>query len=54
MPNFSEWLNGVHDPTAIAAVESWLDIKQDRVGLLKENVKFSFPSDNSIIRVVKH
>ena len=54
MPNFSEWLNGVHDPTAITALESWLDIKQDRVGLLKENVKFSFPSDNSIIRVVKH
>lgn len=54
MPNFSEWLNEVQDPAALGQLQSWLDINQSNVGLLKENIKFSFPSDNSIIRVVKH
>lgn len=54
MPNFSEWLAEVKDPAALGNLQAWLDIPQDRVGLLKENIKFSFPSDNSIIRVVKH
>jgi hypothetical protein len=31
-----------------------LDIKNDRVGVLRSNTKFSFPSDNSMIRVDKY
>ena len=32
----------------------FLDIQVDKVGAIKNNTKFMFPSDNSIIRVEKH
>ena len=54
MPCFSEWLAHLKDHSKLAEVDSFLDIKQSAVGLLKENVKYSFPSDNSIIRVTKN
>lgn len=33
---------------------SFLDIQTEKVGAIKNNTKFMFPSDNSIIRVEKH
>ena len=54
MPCFSEWLHHLPDQSKLQEIDKFLDIKQNAVGLLKENSKFSFPSDNSIIRVSKH
>jgi len=31
-----------------------LDIQNDRVGVIRQNTKFSYPSDNSMIRVDKY
>lgn len=31
-----------------------LDVKNDRVGVVRNNTKFSFPSDNSVIRTDKY
>ena len=48
-PEFNEWLQ-LED----LQFGSQLDIKQDRVGGIRQNSKLSFPSDNSIIRVEKY
>lgn len=54
-PNFNEWLNHLVDPSILQdEKKKFLDIRRECVGLIKENTKFSFPSDNSIIRVCKN
>lgn len=35
-------------------IDEMIDIKNDRVGVLRQNTKFSFPSDNSMIRVDRY
>jgi len=53
LPDFTDWRNIIHqeglriDPTKL------VDISCDILGVLRENTKLSFPSDNSIIRVDK-
>lgn len=56
-PDFSEWHKHIKGTGAAAKLDGsqqFLDIPADRVGVLKSNTKFSFPSDNSIIRVDKY
>ena len=34
--------------------EDLLDIQNDKVGVIRTNTKFSYPSDNSMMRVDKY
>lgn len=52
-PDFSEWRKFVKIEQARLESEKLLDISNDHVGVLRANTKFSFPSDNSVIRVDK-
>lgn len=55
-PDFQEWATYVNDPenkTDENDNREYYDIRADKVGLLNCRTKYSFPSDNSIIRVDK-
>lgn len=53
-PDFPEWKQHIKDSVALPEEnQRFLDIPVDRVGVLRNKTKFSFPSDNSIIRVDK-
>jgi len=56
-PDFAEW-NSLLEKTSSKEdedkLQEFLDIPAHKVGVLKSNTKFSFPSDNSIIRVDKY
>lgn len=56
-PEFSEWSDHISDSqSASTSAESnqYYEIPVQRVGLLKNSTKYSFPSDNSVIRVDKY
>ena len=53
-PDFSEWKRMVKDDSIPVNNEEMLDIKKDKVGVIRTNTKYMFPSDNSMIRVDKH
>ena len=56
-PEFSEWSDHLSDTLSVStSAESsrYYEIPVQKVGLLKNQTKFSFPSDNSIIRVDKY
>ena len=56
-PDFSEWcthLQSANVADNAAALLEFLDIPTNKAGILKNSTKFSFPSDNSIIRVDKY
>ena len=56
-PDFQEWAAYFKDANGSGnenAAREYYDIKADKVGLLNSRTKFSFPSDNSIIRVDKY
>ena len=52
-PDFNDWKEFVKDGDSKLAT-NFLDISPDKAGVLRSNTKFSFPSDNSIIRVDKY
>ena len=53
-PDFPDWRGMVKEQTAKLEEDRLLDISNDKVGVLRINTKFSFPSDNSVIRVDKY
>jgi hypothetical protein len=53
-PDFAEWKKIVKDDGASVLSDSMLDIPNDKVGAMRSNTKFSFPSDNSMIRVDRY
>ena len=53
-PDFQEWSSFFRDAQTKPVEDGkFFDIKADKVGLLNCRTKYSFPSDNSIIRVDK-
>ena len=54
LPDFADWQQYIKDDGASLEKDNLLDIANDKVGVLRTNTKFSFPSDNSVIRVDKH
>jgi len=52
-PDFPDWRNMVKENPGQLEGDRLLDISNDNVGVLRKNTKFSFPSDNSVIRVDK-
>ena len=53
-PDFAEWQKVVKSDGVSVLHENMLDIDKDKVGVIRTNTKFSFPSDNSMIRVDKY
>lgn len=53
-PEFSEWKETVRTGEAMINMDDILDIPAFKVGALRTNTKYSFPSDNSVIRVDKY
>lgn len=53
-PDFAEWQKVVKSDGVHVDHENILDISNDKVGVMRSNTKFSFPSDNSMIRVDKY
>jgi hypothetical protein len=53
-PDFPEWRSMVKEQSVKLDPDRMLDISNDKVGVLRLNTKFSFPSDNSVIRVDKY
>ena len=53
-PDFAEWQKVVKSDGVSVLHENMLDIHNDKVGVIRSNTKFSFPSDNSMIRVDKY
>ena len=54
MPDFSEWKNFVKSEDIVIDKNRMLNISNDKVGVMRCNTKFSFPSDNSIIRIDRY
>jgi len=52
-PDFSYWRSFVKEQSVPLEGDRLLEISNDQVGVLRVNTKFSFPSDNSVIRVDK-
>jgi hypothetical protein len=52
-PDFNDWKSFLRNKDTKFG-NSFLDISPDKAGILRSNTKFSFPSDNSIIRVDKY
>ena len=52
-PDFPDWRSIVKEQPGCLEGDRLLDISNDQVGVLRVNTKFSFPSDNSVIRVDK-
>ena len=53
-PDFSEWRQFSREEQTPLENDRLLNISNDKVGVLRVNTKFSFPSDNSVIRVEKY
>ena len=53
-PDFPDWRNFVKEQSVKLEGDQLLEISNDQVGVLRVNTKFSFPSDNSVIRVDKY
>ena len=53
-PDFSEWRQFTREEQTPLENDRLLNISNDKVGVLRVNTKFSFPSDNSVIRVEKY
>jgi hypothetical protein len=53
-PDFSEWHQFHRKQLTPLDNDHLLNISNDKVGVLRVNTKFSFPSDNSVIRVEKY
>lgn len=53
-PDFADWRSLVKQGGVKVDTENLLDVKNDRVGVIRNNTKFSFPSDNSVIRSDKY
>lgn len=54
LPDFADWREFIKGQETKVEKDNLLDIDNDKVGVLRTNTKFSFPSDNSVIRVEKH
>jgi len=54
LPDFAEWRDLLKEEGLKVEEKELLDISNDKVGVLRSNTKFMFPSDNSIIKVDKH
>jgi len=54
LPDFPEWREFIKQQGTPVEAGRLLDIANDKVGVLRTNTKYSFPSDNSVIRVDKH
>jgi hypothetical protein len=54
LPDFSQWKKLIKDEGIPVISDELLDIENDRVGVLRSNTKFSYPSDNSMMRVDKY
>jgi len=53
-PEFAEWRETIKEASAPVDFKRILEIPSYKVGALRTNTKFSFPSDNSVIRVDKY
>ena len=58
-PEFGEWADHIAETessstTATESNSKYYEIPVHKVGVLKNRTKYSFPSDNSIIRVDKY
>ena len=54
LPDFSQWKNLIKQDGIPVMSEDLLDIQNDKVGVIRTNTKFSYPSDNSMMRVDKY
>lgn len=54
MPDFATWQKFVKEEKVPIMKDKLLDIPSDKLGILRQNTKFAFPSDNSIIRIDKY
>ena len=56
MPDFQTWRTFIkHDPQSVKFdTANLLDIEPSKVGIIRANTKYSYPSDNSLIRSEKH
>ena len=54
LPEFAEWRETMKENTIPIDLAQILEIPAFKVGALRTNTKFSFPSDNSVIRVDKY
>ena len=52
-PDFPDWRSFVKETPSVLEGDRLMEISNDKVGVLRVNTKFSFPSDNSVIRVDK-
>jgi len=54
IPDYPDWRTFIKQEGSTVEQGRLLDIANDKVGVLRSNTKFCFPSDNSVIRVDKH
>ena len=54
LPDFASWKKLIKEEGIPVMSDQLLDIQNDRVGVIRQNTKFSYPSDNSMIRVDKY
>mmetsp|Transcript_30766 Transcript_30766/g.30250 ORF Transcript_30766/g.30250 Transcript_30766/m.30250 type:complete len:198 (+) Transcript_30766:731-1324(+) len=52
-PEFTDWNKYIKKEGLPLDPSKMLEISGDRVGFIRKNIKFAFPSDNSVIRVDK-
>ena len=52
-PDFQTWRKYVKQDS-VSVADSLYEIEQSKVGVLRSNTKYCYPSDNSIIRIDKH
>lgn len=53
-PDFQVWRRYLQGEHILLNVNEMLEIPSNKVGFIRTNTKFCYPSDNSIIRVDKH
>jgi hypothetical protein len=53
-PEFSEWLDFMKESNKNLNLDKMLSIPCSKVGAIRSNTKYSYPSDNSVIRVDKY
>lgn len=53
-PEFAEWRDTIKEAQTPVDFDQILEIPAYKVGAIRTNTKFSFPSDNSVIRVDKY
>ena len=52
-PDFTDWRQFVKQESLSIEASNLYKISNDKIGVLRQNTKISFPSDNSVIRVDK-